>query len=60
MGDEASPCFGECTDNRKQNTLYQICKAQVLVFSKDTIISFVWTLRMLIAAVRLPLPTVLC
>lgn len=44
MGDEASPCFGECNDNRKQNTSYQICKAQVLVFSKDTRISLVWRL----------------
>lgn len=60
MGDEASPRFAECTDNRKQITSYQIWKAQVLVFSKDTRISFVWMLRMLITAVPLPLPTILC
>lgn len=39
MGDGASPRFGECTDNRKQNTFYQKCKAQVSVFSKDTMTS---------------------
>lgn len=50
-GGEASPCSGECTDNREQNTSSQICKAQVSVFSKDTIISCIWMLRVLIAAV---------
>lgn len=60
MGDGASPCFGECTDNRMQNTSYQICKAQVLVFGKDTRISLVWTLRVPTVAVPGPLSTILC
>lgn len=57
MGDGASSCFGECTDNKMQNTSYQICKAQVLVFGKDTRISLVGTLRVPMVAVPGPLST---
>lgn len=60
MGDGASPCFGERTDNRTQNTSYQICKAQVLVFGKDTRISLVWMLQVPTVAVPGPLSTILC
>lgn len=51
MGDGASPRFGECTDNKTRNTSYQICKAQVLVFGKDTRISLVWMLQVPMVAV---------
>lgn len=59
MGDGVSPRFGECTDNKTQNTSYQICKAQVLVFGKDTRVSLVGTFWVPVAAVPGPLSIII-